>query len=402
MILSWVIYFLLNIICYFLVIMYGQYEMYFAWRMIFIIPLVFLIIMVLNRLLIKYDSKIVTSNVIKGDKVHYEFTIINNGIFSSGQIRTFIEVYYGECLRQKFSVDCIALPMEKRKHSIELVADYSGCMTIVRKKVKLYDYLRLFSVGFGKKNIENSLMVMPKICPVDVEIMDTSNLDLIETDRYHSSKKGNDKSEIFDVREYVEGDQIRDIHWKLSMKYDKYMIKEYSLPINTDLDIIIDCNYVDGNMNSIAKKDKLMEVLCSVSADLLSKEIAFYINVANGKDGNVERTFVENEDALYMAMGIAMETNKYSGNKKKIVDTISTAEMLKCIEKKNVLLLTSNLTEEMMAELALNYHDKKIVLIYPYAEEKKTNQIKTIPENVKFIGIDAGCKGMGDIHEIRF
>jgi hypothetical protein len=155
-------------------------------------------------------------------------------------------------------------------------------------------------------------------------------------------------------------------------------------------------------MNSIAKKDKLMEVLCSVSTDLLSKEIAFYINVANGKDGNVERTFVENEDALYMAMGIAMEKNKYSGNKKKIVDTISTAEMLKCIEKKNVLLLTSNLTEEMMAELALNYHDKKIVLIYPYAEEKKTNQIKTIPENVKFIAIDAGCKGMGDIHEIRF
>ena len=42
------------------------------------------------------------------------------------------------------------------------------------------------------------------------------------------NRKGNDPSEIFDIREYVPGDDIRSIHWKLSSKTDTLILKEAS------------------------------------------------------------------------------------------------------------------------------------------------------------------------------
>jgi uncharacterized protein (DUF58 family) len=41
-----------------------------------------------------------------------------------------------------------------------------------------------------------------------------------------SNKKGSDFSQVSDVREYIPGDRIRDIHWKLSAKQDSLMVKE--------------------------------------------------------------------------------------------------------------------------------------------------------------------------------
>jgi uncharacterized protein (DUF58 family) len=47
---------------------------------------------------------------------------------------------------------------------------------------------------------------------------------LAETEE--SDKKGSDFSQVSDVREYIPGDRIRDIHWKLSAKEDSLMVKE--------------------------------------------------------------------------------------------------------------------------------------------------------------------------------
>lgn len=41
-----------------------------------------------------------------------------------------------------------------------------------------------------------------------------------------SRNKGNDFAEVSDIREYIPGDRIRDIHWKLSAKQETLMVKE--------------------------------------------------------------------------------------------------------------------------------------------------------------------------------
>ena len=43
-------------------------------------------------------------------------------------------------------------------------------------------------------------------------------------------EKENDQSEMYDVREYIPGDDIRSVHWKLSSKVDQLLLRQASDP----------------------------------------------------------------------------------------------------------------------------------------------------------------------------
>lgn len=55
-----------------------------------------------------------------------------------------------------------------------------------------------------------------------------------------SKNKGNDFSEVSDIREYVAGDRIRDIHWKLSARQDNLMVKERIATAGSEMVILLD------------------------------------------------------------------------------------------------------------------------------------------------------------------
>ena len=54
----------------------------------------------------------------------------------------------------------------------------------------------------------------------------------MESFRYSGARPGDDPGETFDIREYQEGDSIRQIHWKLTGKLDKMMIRQRSFPVD--------------------------------------------------------------------------------------------------------------------------------------------------------------------------
>ena len=54
------------------------------------------------------------------------------------------------------------------------------------------------------------------------------------------NRKGNDLSEIYDIREYVPGDDIRSIHWKLSSKTENLILREASDPSHYNVVLLPD------------------------------------------------------------------------------------------------------------------------------------------------------------------
>nr|MCR5543594.1 DUF58 domain-containing protein [Eubacterium sp.] len=75
------------------------------------------------------------------------------------------------------------------------------------------------------------------IYPKDMDILADDAL----KQRTHSSKmenylgrKGNDPTEILDIRDYQRGDSVKMIHWKLSAKWKKKMVRELDMPSNQD------------------------------------------------------------------------------------------------------------------------------------------------------------------------
>lgn len=90
-------------------------------------------------------------------------------------------------------------------------------------QVKVYDYLHFYS--FSRKEDAHTFVT---ILPENGQTVSYHPALFGEGfDEYEASSiKGNISSNVTDIREYQPGDRLQKIHWKLSAKIDKLMVKE--------------------------------------------------------------------------------------------------------------------------------------------------------------------------------
>ncbi len=101
------------------------------------------------------------------------------------------------------------------------------------------EHLGKYEIRCKKANIRDLLGIMEAVVPVEAYcemtvLPEVSRTDTVETSGFlagmseteESMEKGYDFSEVHDIREYIPGDKLRDIHWKLSAKQGELMVKE--------------------------------------------------------------------------------------------------------------------------------------------------------------------------------
>lgn len=96
-------------------------------------------------------------------------------------------------------------------------------------------------------------------------------------DRYSQTKKGQDVNEIFALREYIPGDGIRKIHWKLSAKQNRLVVRDFGLSLNYPVFLLLEMSHQNKEKSEEAL-DACMITFISVSRSLIEKGI--YHNIA--------------------------------------------------------------------------------------------------------------------------
>lgn len=165
-------------------------------------------------------------------------------------------------------------------HTFELHASHYGCINICVREMVVYSFLGLFKVTYTPDMISN-IMMLPKVDKDYNLVIPEANVD-DDTYQYDENEKGNDRSEVFDIREYREGDNIRDIHWKLSSKRDFMVVKEFSKPLDNEKLIYIDFGGISTRLDSRSEQfldlvDKLLEEVMNISYVLIQNDIKFTI-----------------------------------------------------------------------------------------------------------------------------
>lgn len=121
---------------------------------------------------------------------------------------------------------------------LALVESKVGTVAVRTTHIRLYDAFGLFTLK--KADLpEQSTVVYPTYRDVSVQMerpIETSG----DSSRYAPEKPGQDVSEIFALREYAAGDEIRKIHWKLSSKLDKTVVRDFSLPLNYSIFLLME------------------------------------------------------------------------------------------------------------------------------------------------------------------
>ena len=119
----------------------------------------------------------------------------------------------------------------------------------------------------AKKAVELSApsLVLPDIWPVELSVSERQSPDM-DSDEYSMYHPGDDPSETFALREYLSGDRIKNIHWKLSEKTDHLMVRQLGLPVNNSILLVLDNSA--GTAPSASEREALGEAVVSVSAAL--------------------------------------------------------------------------------------------------------------------------------------
>lgn len=108
-----------------------------------------------------------------------------------------------------------------------LPADHCGTLLCQPEKIRVYDYLGLFSLKVWRTQ-DLSVVIRPE--PVEVSYLPDLQRYLARSWR---PKPGGGFAENHELRLYRPGDSLNQVHWKLSAKTGKYIIREAMVPNNS-------------------------------------------------------------------------------------------------------------------------------------------------------------------------
>lgn len=206
---------------------------------LFVMP-VFLIIMLFCAVSkAKADIKLSSPYAQRGEKFGISVTLKNNSIFPVSQAKALVRIK--NQLSGENTEFYISLPLLlKNNHTVTPWISLEGCgiYSIELISVKYFDLFFLFTLK-KKINKSISLFILPTIHPINATIIPEKNISS-DSDVFSPDKRGDDPSEIFDIREYQDGDKQNRIHYKLSAKSDITYVKEFSFPVLSKLGLLVE------------------------------------------------------------------------------------------------------------------------------------------------------------------
>ena len=163
------------------------------------------------------------------------------------------------------------LPRRRRELTLALDSRWCGRISVQACRVRLYDCFWLLPVPCAQ-TAAATVTVQPDTFPQTVTV--TPGLDCPEdSESYSQEKPGQDLSETFQIREYRPGDSIRQMHWKLTQKLDRPIVRDPSLPITRS--VLLLWERTADWAETPAEADAQAEVLVSLARALLDQSVQF-------------------------------------------------------------------------------------------------------------------------------
>lgn len=297
MLLTKILFLVLIIVCYFFYILYLGDFAFVLFIIMLLLPFIMFAITYYTKKKIKVEFAVKDKVVAKGQSFPVQLVVTNSGIFPVGKAEAHIE-YYNVFNNQITSFE-LYLPIQSRNSqrvTFQISSRFCGIIKIKTAQLVIFDPLRIFKFKTAK-NIHTEVAVVPEGQDIDGTINYTDRVN-DESDNFSEHKPGDDPSEVFDLREYIPGDKLNRIHWKLSSKKDEFIVKEYSLPIDVPCVLFLNLKCYEDSDYTLPVFDTLVETLLSVSQFLIANERAHKVVYFNSREKDFVERNIESTEML--------------------------------------------------------------------------------------------------------
>lgn len=246
---------------------------------------------------------ILPDSAAKGERFEIKLLLRGRGPVSAMPMRvkgTTSNLLTGEIT--PFTIDEFSPIHRGREAYLTLACPRCGKLSVDLMQVQVYDLLGLFR---KKRAIDAhaSMLILPNTFEPKVDLSAPDMPD-IESDEYSAILPGDDPSELFGIREYREGDLLKNIHWKLSEKYDRTVVKEMSLPVAQSILLLLDnCPTEEIHPD---KADCACEALISVSQTLADLNVAHRVGWFARETGMMQMSDISSLDDLFSEQALIL------------------------------------------------------------------------------------------------
>lgn len=162
--------------------------------------------------------------------------------------------------------------------------EHIGLYRVGVERMRLSDPFGLFSKTFDI-HVMSEVQVLPRISDLDGLIIDPK---AVVESQHLTASVASDGMDYVAVREYVPGDPIKAVHWKLSARANTLLTRLYETHTNPGTSAFLDLTCYDYLPEELAMaSDLLIEVLFSVVA--IARSAGFDVELLfRGKTGDVE------------------------------------------------------------------------------------------------------------------
>lgn len=227
-------------------------------------------------------------------------------------------------------------------------SEYCGRLGIRLGYLRIYDF---FGIFFWRKKLEGkkAVGILPQYDLMPLEITRRTREFLADAEEHSVEKRGDDPSEIYQIREYHPRDSIHDIHWKLTAKEGELMVKEHGFPLGCVVLIWLDFSQKGA---TVAGFDRMVECAASLSMTLAEEKCIHMAAWIEEKNARVEKVKVGSTEAadelawrlLYMEpyrdqdMAEVLYEDAFKGDHFSSIVTIDGQGELRVNEEKQILL----------------------------------------------------------------
>lgn len=258
-----------------------------------IIPVISFVLLLISKsaLNIKIGYRTLTSE--KFENTDISVTISNRFIIplSPGELVGYFPYKNSEKFEwQKIMVS--VPPLSSITVNFNTPVKYRG---IYKSGVESFVFYDLFKIFKARKKVEKyeNYIVLPRKLVIE-PIIDTGDGD---SETLSQNSFSLDKNAFASIREYNQGDSIKNIHWPMSAKHDTLMVKQMERSIGGSCIIIPDLNeYFPFEQDNAEATDSIIEVMLALNLSLISMKQSCLNAWYSPADKQCEQFSVKNEE----------------------------------------------------------------------------------------------------------
>lgn len=221
----------------------------------------------------------------KGSEFHLSFILHNPTWFPL--VNATIKLATANRFYEEEGIHYLNIPVRARRDTetvYPIVMDYCGRLAVKVEEIRLLDLLGICETVIPVQE-EQECLVFPKGELKNQEAGQIYTNGVSEA--MESKEKGYDFSEISGIREYIPGDKLQNIHWKLSIKKDELMVKERISVSAMQLNVLVELAN-DEEM----RLEAVLELADSITKSFVAQNLPFTVYYYSTNLGELKECFI--------------------------------------------------------------------------------------------------------------